>query len=160
MPNRRLEGTQTQLLFPSPLDLTSASAPPNSLRPTGQPPNPQRPTGQHNAGFNAVNHLLGLTNDDYLHALPEKEAFAQLIDCFRMRMEDEYTYGQNNIGIYAEENPVPVFKRFLDLAESRPGLLPPWWNAAKRRECETMAVDSNGYQLCHREERYTGALQQ
>lgn len=121
------------------------SAPPNSRGPTGQPLNPQRPTGQHNAGFSAVNHLLGLTNDDYLHALPEKEAFAQLIDCFRMRMEDEYTYGQNNIGIYAEESPVPVFKRFLDLAESRPGLLPPWWNAAKRRECETMAVDSNGW---------------
>lgn len=60
-------------------------------------------------------------------------------------MEDEYTYGANNIGIYAEENPVPVFKRFLDLAESRTGLLPPWWNAQKRQECERMAVDSNGW---------------
>ena len=109
------------------------------------PPNPERPTGRHNAGFNAINQLLGLTNDDYLHAFPEKEAFAQLIDCFRMRMEDEYIYGQNNIGIYAKESPVPVFKRFLDLAESRPGLLPPWWNAAKRRECEKMSVDRNGW---------------
>lgn len=60
-------------------------------------------------------------------------------------MEDEYTYGQNNIGIYAEESPVPVFKRFLDLAESRPGLLPPWWNAEKRRECERISVDRNGW---------------
>lgn len=129
---------------------SSASAqpsgpPPDPQRPTGQPPNPQRPAGQHNAGFNAVNHLLGLTNDDYLHTLPEKEAFAQIIDCFRMRMEDEYVYGQNNIGIYAEENPAPVFKRFLDLAESRRGLLPLWWNAAKRRECERMAVDRTGW---------------
>lgn len=126
-----------------------SQAPPaqSSATPSTPPINsgPERPTGRHNAGFNAINQLLGLSNDDYLHAFPEKEAFAQLIDCFRMRMEDEYTYGQNNIGIYAEESPVPVFKRFLDLAESRPGLLPPWWNAAKRRECERISVDRNGW---------------
>ena len=58
-------------------------------------------------------------------------------------MEDEYTFGGNNIGIYAQEDPVPVFKEFLDLAESRPGLLAPWWNAAKRRECERLSVDSS-----------------
>jgi splicing suppressor protein 51 len=38
-----------------------------------------------------------------------------------------------------------VFKRFLDLAGSGSGLLPPWWNAEKRRECEKIAVDSNGW---------------
>lgn len=58
-------------------------------------------------------------------------------------MEDEYTFGAKNIGIYGGEDPVPVFKEFLDLAESRSGLLPPWWNAAKRLECERLAVDSN-----------------
>lgn len=119
----------------------------SSATPPTPPPNPgpERPTGRHNPGFNAINSLFGLNNDDYLHAFPEKEAFAQLIDCFRMRMGDEYTYGQNNIGIYAEESPVPVFKRFLDLAESRPGLLPPWWNAEKRRECERISMDRNGW---------------
>lgn len=124
---------------------SSAPPPPTPQLPTEHSPNPERPTRQHNAGFNAVNQLLGLSNDDFLHALPEKEAFAQIIDCFRMRMEDEYTYGHNNVGIYAQENPVPVFKRFLDLAESRRGLLPPWWNAAKRRECERMSLDSSGW---------------
>ena len=93
--------------------------------------------------------MLGLTNDDYLHALPEKEALVQLIDCFRMRMEDDYNFGCNNFGVYAQEDPLPVFKRFLDLAESRSGLLPPWWNANKRRECERLAVDGNEWSDIH-----------
>jgi splicing suppressor protein 51 len=38
-----------------------------------------------------------------------------------------------------------VFKRFLDLTESRSRPLLPWWNAEKRRECERIAVDSNGW---------------
>jgi len=41
-------------------------------------------------------------------------------------MEDEYAFGANNIGIYAEEDPCPEFKQFLDLAETRAGILPPW----------------------------------
>jgi mitochondrial splicing suppressor protein 51 len=102
-------------------------------------------TGPHNPGFNAINALLGLGNDDYLHKLPEKEAFAQLIDCFRLRVEDEYVFGCNNIGIYAGEDPRPEFKEFLDLAESRKGILPSWWNSEKRKECERMAVDSDGW---------------
>jgi splicing suppressor protein 51 len=56
-------------------------------------------------------------------------------------MEDEYKFGCSNIGISVQEDPVPAFQRFLDLAESRAGLLPPWWNAEKRRECERIAVD-------------------
>jgi len=54
--------------------------------------------GGHNPGFGAVNSLLGLSNDDYLHKLPEKDVFIQLIDCFRMRMEDEYTFKGDNYG--------------------------------------------------------------
>lgn len=64
-----------------------------------------------------------------------------------MRVEDEYTFGANNIGIYANEDPFPEFEEFLDLAESRPRLLPPWWNAEKRRECERLAVDD--HQTCN-----------
>jgi splicing suppressor protein 51 len=85
-----------------------------------------RPAEAHNPGFNAANALHGLSNDDYLHKLSEKDAFIQLIDCFRMRMEDEYTFGANNFGIYGGESPVPVFKKFLDLAEKRDKLLPSW----------------------------------
>ncbi len=90
-----------------------------------------------------MNQVLGLDDNKQLHDLPEKDAFTQIIDCFRMRIEDEYTYGCNNIGIYAAEDPRPEFHRFLDLAESRKGLLPPWWNANKRKECERIAVSDN-----------------
>jgi len=101
------------------------------------------PEGQHNPGFHAVNRILRLTKDDYLHRFPEKAAFAQLIDCFRMRVEDGCVFGGNLIGLYNGEDPRRAFDKFLTLAESRPGLLPPWWNAAKRRECMRLAVDSS-----------------
>lgn len=113
------------------------------------PPSPQQSTGRHNPGFGAIDQLFGRSYDNYLHALPEKEAFAQIIDCFRMRMEDEYVFAQKNIGVYGEEDPVPVFRRFLNLAESRPGLLPPWWDAQKRRECERLSVKSNDWSNIH-----------
>lgn len=64
-------------------------------------------------------------------------------------MEDEYMYGQRDIGLYGEEDPVPMFREFLNLAESRPGLLPPWWNAQKRRECERLSVKSDEWSNIH-----------
>jgi splicing suppressor protein 51 len=102
-------------------------------------------TGAHNPGFNVMNGLLGLSNDDYLHKLSEKDVLIQLIDCFRMRMEDEYTFGANNFGIYGGESPVPVFKKFLDLAEKRDRLLPSWWNKEKRQECERLAKGGDSW---------------
>jgi len=99
----------------------------------------------HSPGFSSANALLGLSGDDFLHKLPEKDAFVQLIDCFRMRMEDEYTFGANNFGIYGGENPVPVFKKFLDLAEKRNKLLPILWNKEKRKECERLAQGGDSW---------------
>jgi len=104
-----------------------------------------RPAEAHNPGFNAANALLGLSNDDYLYKLSEKDAFIQLIDCFRMRMEDEYTFGANNFGFYGGESPVPVFEKFLDLAEKRDKLLPSWWNKEKRKECERLAKGGDSW---------------
>lgn len=60
-----------------------------------------------------------------------------------MRVEDEYVFRGNTVGLYNEEDPRREFNKFLDLAESRLGLLPPWWNAEKRRECMRMAVDGS-----------------
>ncbi|OBT78767.1 hypothetical protein VF21_02521 [Pseudogymnoascus sp. 05NY08] len=106
------------------------------------PPNPtQRSGGPHNPGFEAMNHAFGLTNDDFLHNGSEKEVFNLLIDCFRMRVEDEYTFRGNTIGIYNGDKPLPPFKKFLSLAESRQAILPPWWSPEKRRECERLAVN-------------------
>jgi mitochondrial splicing suppressor protein 51 len=99
------------------------------------------PKESHNAGFEVAKAFLGLGKDSGLHNLPEKDVFKQLIDSFRMRCEDEYSFAGNQIGIYNQEDPRVEFKRFLDLAESRPGLLPPWWDIQKRKECERSAVD-------------------
>lgn len=73
--------------------------------------------------------------DDALHALPEKDVYKRLIDSYRLRVEDAYVYSGNPIGLYAGEDPVVGFQEFLDLAEKRGGLLPPWWSKEKRSEC-------------------------
>ncbi|KAL2066841.1 hypothetical protein VTL71DRAFT_1265 [Oculimacula yallundae] len=95
---------------------------------------------KHNPGFHGANALLGLTDDKYLHNLPEKDVFTQLVDCYRLRVEDEYNFQGAAGGLYVGEDPMPDFKRFLDLAEKRKGLLPDWWGIGKRRECEREAV--------------------
>ncbi len=83
-----------------------------------------------------------LAPDNYLHKFPEKEAYTQLIDCYRMRVEDDYKFAGDPRGLYNEEDPLPDFKEFLDLAEKRAGLLPKWWKREKRMACERLAVDS------------------
>ncbi|KAF4625385.1 hypothetical protein G7Y89_g12782 [Cudoniella acicularis] len=103
------------------------------------------PTGRHNPGFHSVNQLLGLSDNDFLHKLSEKDAFTQLIDCFRLRCEDEYSFGGNTVGIYNEENPIREFNKFLDLAEKRNKLLPPWWNKEKRGECVRWATGGSDW---------------
>lgn len=89
----------------------------------------------------AGDFFKGLVSDTYLHTLSEKDAFVQLIDCYRMRVEDDYKFAHENRGIYGGEDPVPDFKAFLDLAEKRKGILPKWWSEEKRRECERLAMD-------------------
>ncbi|KAF8245033.1 hypothetical protein K440DRAFT_604316 [Wilcoxina mikolae CBS 423.85] len=73
--------------------------------------------------------------DDALHALPENEVYKRLIDSYRLRVEDEYVFRGNLTGVYGGQDPVAGFQEFLDLAEKRGGLLPPWWSKAKRSEC-------------------------
>ncbi|KAH6663074.1 hypothetical protein B0J14DRAFT_662275 [Halenospora varia] len=102
-------------------------------------------SGGHNPGFNAINQFMGLGNDDYPHKLPQTDAFEQLIDCFRLRCEDEYSFGGNTARIYNDENPMREFKKFLDLAEKRKGLLPSWWSKAKRAECIKLATGESSW---------------
>jgi splicing suppressor protein 51 len=102
-----------------------------------------KPKPVHNPGFHFANALTGLNNGNSLHVLSEKDAFLRLIDCFRLRCEDEYAFAGNTMGIYNEEDPRREFRRFLDLAEKREGLLPPWWNKEKRKECVRLATVPN-----------------
>lgn len=89
-----------------------------------------------------MNHMFGLSKDDFLHNLLEREVFILLIDSFRLRVEDEYVFGGNTTSIYNGDKPLPLFKKFLSLAESRQEILPPWWSPAKRRECEILAMQA------------------
>ncbi|KAF8861842.1 hypothetical protein BDZ45DRAFT_671659 [Acephala macrosclerotiorum] len=113
---------------------------PSAPSPTSNPSSSSSAGGQHNPGFHSMNQMLGLARNDFLHKLPERQAMVQLIDCFRMRCEDEYAFGANTVGIYNGDDPLPDFNEFLTLAEKRNGILPSWWNNAKRRECVRLAT--------------------
>ena len=86
------------------------------------------------------NFFKGICPDNYLHQFPEKDALRQLIDCYRLRVEDDYNFGGDTRGLYNGDDPLPDFQVFLDLAETRSGILPGWWSRGKRRECEEKAV--------------------
>lgn len=83
--------------------------------------------------------LFGGSN---LDCLTKKDCYIQLIDSYRMRVEDDYVFAHNNHGLYANEDPLPEFTRFLDLAEKRKSLLPTWWNKETRTACEAMGADN------------------
>lgn len=78
----------------------------------------------------------------YLHDRPERDVYKLLIDTFRMRQADDlkmngvttpntvYTGAASSIG---------PFRAFLGKVEARGRVLPAWWNAEKRKECEEFA---------------------
>ncbi|KAL8885474.1 MAG: hypothetical protein Q9192_006638 [Flavoplaca navasiana] len=76
-----------------------------------------------------------------LHHLTEKECYIELIDSYRLRVEDDYNFAGDASGLYAGDDPREDFRRFLNLAEKRKGLLPKWWTKETRRACEMMGAD-------------------
>ena len=90
----------------------------------------------------AGDFFKGLVTDDFLHHLSEKDTFIWLIDCYRMRVEDDYKFAGDLRGLYNNDDPLEDFQEFLDLAQKRNGLLPKWWSDEKRRTCERLAVDT------------------
>ncbi|KAL8786449.1 MAG: hypothetical protein Q9213_002765 [Squamulea squamosa] len=86
--------------------------------------------------------LDGLFGGSNLDKLTKKECYIELIDSYRMRVEDDYKFACDNHGLYAGEDPKPDFARFLDLAEKRTGLLPGWWNKENRAACEAIGADT------------------
>jgi len=68
--------------------------------------------------------------------------YNRVIDSYRMRIEDDYVYGRIR-GLYADEDPIPDFRRILDMAEAKK-LLPVWWDREKRAACESLDVKSDG----------------
>ena len=68
----------------------------------------------------------------------EDKTYERMIDCFRLRCEDDYTWGQHNHGVYGGDNPMPVFEDFLMKAKAA-DMLPSWWTAEKEAACKQKA---------------------
>ncbi|TFB01188.1 hypothetical protein CCMA1212_007030 [Trichoderma ghanense] len=81
--------------------------------------------------------FTSLSNKVWLHGRPEPETYELLIDAYRLRVWDD-----NNAGEMVSQNS-EGFQRFLDTVETRPGLLPPWWDQEKREACEALGGDSS-----------------
>ena len=77
-----------------------------------------------------------LVPDNFLHGLPEKDVYDMLDDCFFLRIGDGWALGRDK---KIKGGNMNRFRDFLDLAEERAGLLPPWWSEEKRRRCEKAA---------------------
>ena len=92
-------------------------------------------------GGSTTNVFTQIDEGTYFDSLPEKDAFAQIIDSYRLRIEDEYVFGGDAGGLYAGEAPLPDFRRYLTRAEKRGGVVPKWWSREKRKACEKRAVD-------------------
>jgi len=78
----------------------------------------------HAGSLNMLKGMLWGGNNDFLHNHPLTEVYTLLIDSWRMRVEDEYTYQAKNQGVYAFEDPVPGFRDSLEKAERKQGVLP------------------------------------
>ena len=78
-----------------------------------------------------------------LKSIPEKQAYNYIIDSYRPRVEDEYKWGGQNIGLYGGDDPEPPFNCYLDRMATA-GVLPKRFNAAKRLECKRTARDESG----------------
>ncbi|KAI1253560.1 hypothetical protein MGN70_005770 [Eutypa lata] len=80
----------------------------------------------------------------YLHDRPEADTYQLLIDTHRLRLEDTSKFEgvQEPGSIYAAigNDPLPGFRRFLDTAKAKAGILPPWWNEDKQKECEELGM--------------------
>lgn len=89
----------------------------------------------------------------WLHDRSEKDVFKLLIDTFRLRCMDEYTF-ENKITkgtVQAgEPNSKPAFQKFLHLAESKAGVLPFWWSRDKAEECVAFGMGSGDWSDLHR----------
>lgn len=79
----------------------------------------------------------------FLSRLSEHDAFAAIVDSYRLRVEDEYNFRGDAGGLYAGENPLPDFRGFLNKVEKCNDILPPWWNKEKRKACVQQALRSS-----------------
>ncbi|RYN63542.1 hypothetical protein AA0119_g12843 [Alternaria tenuissima] len=116
---------------------TNADDPPNAIHRTSYSAPRLKTLEQH-----VPNPFTLLDEGTYLCRRPEKDVYRLLIDAFRMRSEDDMKLEDKPMpdSIYTgTSSSIRPFKKFLSLAATREGLLPPWWTAEHHRGCEKFA---------------------
>jgi hypothetical protein len=100
-------------------------------------------------GFNSTEIRIGYpamegvpksikVRDDYLHKLPKEEVFKQLIDCFRLYMENKFS---KKIDRYNMPVISLAFEDMLGEAACRYGFMPSWWDHRAYEKCVEVARD-------------------
>jgi mitochondrial splicing suppressor protein 51 len=74
----------------------------------------------------------------YLHGRPRRDVFRLLLDCYRLRVEDNI----NLDGIKAPDSLHAGFQQFLVLAKQRPNFLPAWWDDEAAAQCQAFGTES------------------
>ena len=80
----------------------------------------------------------------YLHNRPEKDVYKILIDCYRLRLEDDYKFtgDVDEDSIYGgAPDGCAGFRRFLNRARKRKSVLPDWWSSEKTKDCMRLGQD-------------------
>ncbi|KAF8338137.1 uncharacterized protein EI90DRAFT_3041784 [Cantharellus anzutake] len=101
-------------------------------------------------------------DDHYDDCKTVHSAYGRLIDAYRMRVEDEYTFRGDMDGtgfLYGGtvSNPIRHFREFVTKAQRRnrqlmsagkPGALPGWWNSAvDKKAIEKMAQEDDWFNI-------------
>ncbi|RWA13127.1 hypothetical protein EKO27_g1998 [Xylaria grammica] len=82
-----------------------------------------------------------LKKGNYLQGRPDTDVYRLIIDAYRLRMEDNYTYADicYEDSIYGgAKDGLEGFRVFLQRAKEIPLMMPSWWNDKKQAECEEL----------------------
>ncbi|KAI8167377.1 hypothetical protein K4K49_005289 [Colletotrichum sp. SAR 10_70] len=87
----------------------------------------------------------------WFHGRPETDVYKLLIDAYRLRMDDRWDIAKakepGSLYVPGATDGKEGFRIFLDKAENTKSeegkpMLPTWWNAEKRKECEALGADT------------------
>ncbi|RHZ62637.1 hypothetical protein CDV55_106971 [Aspergillus turcosus] len=95
----------------------------------------------------------------WLHDRTEKDTYKLLVDTYRLRLDDDYTFlgdiAADSLYGGARDGGRASFRRFLKRVQRKSGLLPNWWTPAKAEECVRYGMDSaNWSYLGHAVEKH------
>ncbi|KAG6549217.1 hypothetical protein Mapa_009203 [Marchantia paleacea] len=71
--------------------------------------------------------------------LTHEEVYVKLIDSFRLRRDDEYTFSAEICEFYGGGNPLPGFKHYMKQAKKKK-ILPSWWTSEDDRKINVTSM--------------------